>query len=111
MGPDMIERDRLARKAFEGLVELLRTASASGKTPDVTSLDGKGEAARVRTPHKEVKTPPAGQAKGQGSDDARFSAMQRSIHELREVFLGSRGDHQERVEIGQEEASGSSLGR
>lgn len=49
----------------------------------------------VSTPHREVKTPAAGPAKGERSDDARFSRMQSSIDELRDLFLGSCSDNQE----------------
>lgn len=92
MSPPMIERARLARKTFERLVKVLKTACAGRETSSVNPSNDKGEAATVSTWHEEVKTPIAGQPKGHDDDEDRLSAIGRSIVEPRDLCLDSGGN-------------------
>lgn len=91
----MVERGSLARNFDEGLLEVQRTASPSGRVPGACPGDGKGEAAKINTPHEEYKSTPAGQPKRQGGNDAKLAVIERSIDELGDLCLGSSGDRLE----------------
>lgn len=89
MSAGMCERGKLAREAFENVVDVLRTWGADRACSRVTRPERYKEAASVISPHKGAKSAPAGPTKVLGRDDARLSATQRSIDELRNLFLSS----------------------
>lgn len=90
----MCERGGLAREVFERLVDVLKTAYADGTAPQATPPGHNDEAATTITPPRVQRTP-AEPTKVPGGDGAKLSAMQRSIDELRYLFLGSCDDPQD----------------
>lgn len=76
-------------------MDALRTAGADGMASQATPPEYKDEAATAITPPKGFKAPPVGPTKVLDGDGARLSVVKRSIDELRDPFLGSRGDQED----------------
>lgn len=93
MSPEMCKRRRLAREAFGGLVDVMRTAGADSKTPQAALPERNEEAGTAVTPFSGAEALPAGLAKVLGSKDARLWTS--SMNDLRDLFLSRHDDQQD----------------
>lgn len=85
--PEVSKRSRLAREAFDDLVDVLRTTGADKSTPQATPPGARRGTRHDTITHKRGKEPPAGSFKVLGVDDFRLSAIRSSIGELDGLFL------------------------